>query len=537
MSSSDPPPATRLFRELRRLAASLTAAELLSAIVGLGLVLRYLWLVDDSFIYFRYVDNLVFLGRGLVFNAGEYVEGFTSPAFALLLAALRLTRLDFFSLIGGIAVLSFLGTFALWLRVDRALAGPIRLSLPALLLAPCYGVTQYFSSGLETPLVLLSASVTAVFILERRNRLWGILFGLVPIVRHELAVPFVLVLLWFSVRERRVPWWPLGSAALSVGGWLCFRVYYYAELLPNTFYLKDESSPEQGLLYLQNSFGPYPLVYVAVGALALLGYLAVRRRAPLRSEARMVMLVAALASLGYVVRVGGDMLHFRFVLFPAVLLALSSSGSLEAVLARAGVVPGSVPRALLAVALLAAGAACYPAQLQSHPLSLHEKMQKVNGISESSWHRQQADLAFRAGRPAEDRAQRAAYAQYLTSGARSQGLVLHGWCAKLYKDFPSYALHDWGLTDPWLARLNVPADRPGHKGALNRVFGPQLFRMRQRVAPGPGSVRAAVEGGHAPPFIQKNQKAAEVVEAKAYNRHDFFDNLRLALTRVPKLEP
>ncbi len=536
MSRSGPSRAPALGK-LRGLSSRLTAAELLSIIVGLGLVLRYLWLVDDSFIYFRYVDNLVLLGRGLVFNAGEYVEGFTSPAFALLLAALRCTRLDFFSIIGGIAVLSFLGAASLWVRVDRALAGPTRLGLPALLLAPCYGVTQYFSSGLETPLVLLAASVTAVFILEPRSRTWGTLFGLVPIVRHELVVPFVIVLLWYAVRERRVPWWPLGSAALTVGGWLCFRVYYYAELLPNTFYLKDESSPQQGLLYLQNCFAPYPLAYVAILALALLGYLAIRRRAPARSEARVIMLVAALASLGYVVRVGGDMLHFRFVLFPGVLLALSCSGVVEAALAGAGLAPGRVLRALGAVALLAAGAACYPAQLQSHPLSLREKMQKVHGISESSWHRQQADLAFRAGRRAEDQAQRAAYVQYLTQSPAQRGLVLHGWCAKLYRDFRAYALHDWGLTDPWLARLDVRADRPGHKGALNRVFGPQLFRMRQRVAPGPGAVRAAVQAGHAPLFIQKNLRAAELIEAKAYNHHDFFDNLGLALTRVPKLEP
>jgi hypothetical protein len=196
-----------------------------------------------------------------------------------------------------------------------------------------------------------------------------------------------------------------------------------------------------------------------------------------------------------------------------------------------------VARGLFAGVLLAAGAVCYPAQLQSHPISLHEKMQKVNGISESSWHRQQADLAFRADRPAEDRAQRAAYARYLAHYTAASSMVLHGWCAKLYRDFPSYALHDWGLTDPWLARLDVRADRPGHKGALNRVFGPQLFRARQSVPAASGALRKNVAAGTAPPFIQKNLAAAELIEAKAYNRHEFFANLRLALTPVPKLAP
>ena len=34
--------------------------------VGLFLVLRYAWLLDDAFVFFRYVDNLLFLDHGLV---------------------------------------------------------------------------------------------------------------------------------------------------------------------------------------------------------------------------------------------------------------------------------------------------------------------------------------------------------------------------------------------------------------------------------------------------------------------------------------
>ena len=58
-------------------------------VVGLVFVARYRWLIDDAFVYFRYVDNLLFLGRGLVYNQGEYVEGFSSPLWTLLLTLLR----------------------------------------------------------------------------------------------------------------------------------------------------------------------------------------------------------------------------------------------------------------------------------------------------------------------------------------------------------------------------------------------------------------------------------------------------------------
>ena len=44
------------------------------------------WLADDSFISFRYAKNLVD-GLGLVYNAGEYVEGYTNLLWTLMMAA------------------------------------------------------------------------------------------------------------------------------------------------------------------------------------------------------------------------------------------------------------------------------------------------------------------------------------------------------------------------------------------------------------------------------------------------------------------
>ena len=46
----------------------------------------YWFLCDDAFISFRYAENLV-LGHGLVFNAGERVEGYTNFLWTLTLAA------------------------------------------------------------------------------------------------------------------------------------------------------------------------------------------------------------------------------------------------------------------------------------------------------------------------------------------------------------------------------------------------------------------------------------------------------------------
>ena len=39
---------------------------------------------DDTFIYYRYVNN-VLAGNGPVFNPGEYTEGYTSPLWLIVL--------------------------------------------------------------------------------------------------------------------------------------------------------------------------------------------------------------------------------------------------------------------------------------------------------------------------------------------------------------------------------------------------------------------------------------------------------------------
>ncbi|MEJ2085289.1 MAG: hypothetical protein P8Y44_06375, partial [Acidobacteriota bacterium] len=51
------------------------AIEWIALAVGIGLTLWYRWLLDDAFVYFRYIDNFLFLKIGLVYNQGEFVEG------------------------------------------------------------------------------------------------------------------------------------------------------------------------------------------------------------------------------------------------------------------------------------------------------------------------------------------------------------------------------------------------------------------------------------------------------------------------------
>src|SRR5678815_1722287 len=88
-----------------------SALEWLCLAAGLVLTLQYAWFLDDAFVYYRYVDNLLFLGRGLVFNPGEYVEGYSSPLWALLLIPLRATHANWWLIVRAIGLLGFAGTW------------------------------------------------------------------------------------------------------------------------------------------------------------------------------------------------------------------------------------------------------------------------------------------------------------------------------------------------------------------------------------------------------------------------------------------
>ena len=64
------------------------AVVLISAIAlgGIARALTLAWICDDAFISLRYAANLV-AGDGLVYNVGEYVEGYTNLLWTLLIAA------------------------------------------------------------------------------------------------------------------------------------------------------------------------------------------------------------------------------------------------------------------------------------------------------------------------------------------------------------------------------------------------------------------------------------------------------------------
>jgi hypothetical protein len=107
----------------------------------------------------------------------------------------------------------------------------------------------------------------------------------------------------------------------------------------------------------------------------------------------------------------------------------------------------------------------------------------------------------------------------------------------MFNDFTSRYVHAYGLTEPFLARVNVPEQRPGHKEALLPLAN-GLVTLRQLFPDTRAGVsERAMAAGIAPPWMQKNRAQVGMIEKRLYNEHRFIENLGNALQRIPRLEP
>lgn len=209
---------------------------------------RYHYLDDDQMISMRYARNLA-EGQGLAWNAGgEHVEGYTNFGWTLVMAAVH-------ALGAGDA------TAALWVRgVNWLLAGLVLVlsmrlfvalglerGAPAgaalLTLALSYDFLFWAVNGFETTLL------TALFLwgllralddarLGRLRAVTCLLAGLLPIVRADAVDLTAAVVVTAGALGARKRWWLVALAAVPLALHLAFRLNYYGDMLPNTYYLK-----------------------------------------------------------------------------------------------------------------------------------------------------------------------------------------------------------------------------------------------------------------------------------------------------------
>lgn len=411
------------------------------------------WLCDDSFISIRYAQNLA-NGIGLVYNAGEYVEGYTNFLWTLMLAAsaaLGASPVDTAKYLG---ILFYAALVIVLVTGSRRLArrnGTPFLPLAASLALISSDFHVWATGGLET--MMFTYLATHALLCTRsptpdpsRALLSGVLFAALVMTRPDgLLFAAAGVASYWVPHGRLSPGQRARHMALvaaPVAAVIAIaipaKLAYYGEILPTAFYSKSVLRPyfEQGLVYA----GLYLAKNWYLPA-ALIGLSLARRRLGRQASdpgTADVFFFGATAALfaGYIVEVGGDFMFARRLLPIAPLLFLV----LELSLARI-----SKPRLQLALAgAILAGAAL--------PLSLYnESTQEISGVFDERHSYPEEKLAMRE---LQGVTVAAALAGTEVRAAYEGGMCVFGY----YSGLP-YLVEATGLTQYSLAKR--PIERRG----------------------------------------------------------------------------
>ncbi len=284
----------------------------------------------------RYAENLV-EGRGLVFNEGEFVEGYTTLSWTLLLALFIRLGVDPVSAAQGLGILFYLGLVGgllYWAGYRTRTTGPPWLPLAALLVLILDDFHEWATGGLET-MMFASLALWGLILTRmpadgcRGPLAAGLCFALLTLTRLDgILIAGIGVLSWW------IPWAPANwrkslnqsilaglPVAVTVAVWFAFKLAYYGDPFPTAYYSKSAADAywSQGLTYL----GLYVLKnWFIVGGVAA-GWM-LRKSSTGRGSRgdTAVFLGAGLLYLLYVTHSGGDFMFARRIVVVAPLFFL-----------------------------------------------------------------------------------------------------------------------------------------------------------------------------------------------------------------------
>ena len=303
------------------------------------------FLCDDAFISFRYVRNLL-AGHGLVFNPGEYVEGYSNFLWVLELAAvwgaLGVPPEQAAPWLSAACTAATVAALLWWVArlphlQNRGMTAWMALGL---LCSSATFAVWTSGGGLETRQFTLFIVLAVVCLSLYRDSRRGLLTAALSLAAAALTRPEGPLIAaccfgWFAVQRmadtgRLNPDWRrlLYLAApfvVLVGAHFLWRYSYYGEWLPNTYYAKHVRPwYESGFRYLQAAAletGLYLLIPLSFAALR-------ERLRECRDGTYALALLLVGVHVAYVLRIGGDHFEYRPLDFYWPLLALPAAAGI-----------------------------------------------------------------------------------------------------------------------------------------------------------------------------------------------------------------
>ncbi len=296
--------------------------------------------VDDAYISFRYSQHFAD-GDGIVWNAGERVEGYTNFLWVLILAATERAGIGIVTPSRWIGLASTFGTLLVMWLMARRLApesprnGDLVFAGAAIVFGALPATGYWATAGLEEPsftfLALLALYRHVAEEADRQALPLSAVAALAAALMRPEGVLVAAVILAFKVaavmRSRD------GQGAMHAALWLVvfalpFAIYfgwrwsYYGYALPNTYYQKVSGGPmldferyRDGLAYVRE-------FWVETGAVLIfpLPLLALMR--PERRRVALPLITFTLLWAAYVAYVGGDFMSLHRFMLPVTPTAL-----------------------------------------------------------------------------------------------------------------------------------------------------------------------------------------------------------------------
>ena len=281
---------------------------------------------DDAYISFRYAQHLV-EGSGLSWNPPEQVEGYSNLGWTLLTSGALSLGWDPATFTQFAGLLCFLVTIpCVFLLAKQLQLNASDALLVTLLCCANYSFLRYATGGLETSLNTLLVQLcwllgAALFFSGwtlQRALLLSLLTGLLFSVRID---SMLLVLpIWFLVakvclpQSFRINLQPVSlllPATIIIGAIELWRIHYYGDWLPNTWYAKTagHSLWQAGLKYLLSYYAGYLLVIV----LPFLIVVCFNKNTSKLHTLTCGMSLTVLCWAIYLIHIGGDFMEFRLM--------------------------------------------------------------------------------------------------------------------------------------------------------------------------------------------------------------------------------
>ncbi|MDF3821302.1 hypothetical protein P3G55_15470 [Leptospira sp. 96542] len=267
-----------------------------------SIILR--WICDDAYISFVYAKNLI-NGNGLVFNVNEYVEGFTNFLWTVFIAfgIQFFGSPQWFSVILGIFF--YVSLLVLFFTEENKMVGGRFLPLLTIHLAMFYHLWVFSTSGLETMCFTFFLSL-GLLKWEKKSKFALFFFCLASFLRPEGILFFsILTIELIKCKNFRILFLPV----ICLLCFFLFRVLYFGDLLPNTYFAKANrgSYGLQGLNYLFYLLKAYPL-YLFVISFAFIRFFREIK------DDRLVFfrIFSIMMYIVYVLYIGGDFMALRF---------------------------------------------------------------------------------------------------------------------------------------------------------------------------------------------------------------------------------